>query len=361
MVMRYIICMTLLIIVSCGVVSSAQETVASTQYMAYSVSNGADCVDNVPVVNACRNNCGSSCGLDRCGYAKGSGFIAGYEFLWLKPQFTNNLSYTSTEGLNIQGFGLDTDYDFAPRVWFGYQFCNGFSARLRYWQFDNKLDDVTLESENGINYQAPAYFDVFFSQNGPITVRDSLKADVIDLDFLQDFYWCRSRFSVGGGISYAGLRMDRYLYTDSFYDYTTTESRIAHFEGIGPTLTAELKRQFGSSGFSFVGGIRGTVLFGKQRYQITDVMVSGESVDESGIGMSADCTRSILAGWIGVQYDRRIFSTTDMFVRLSWEGQYWNSFGLPMYSGSSNSSAFENLSGNDVAFQGLGIAFGIRR
>ena len=59
--------------------------------------------------------------------------------------------------------------------------------------------------------------------------------------------------------------------------------------------------------------------------------------------------RGIVAATIGVQYDREVCCGTDLFARLSWEGQYWNGFGSPVSTE------------GDLIFQGLGIAFGLRR
>lgn len=372
-----------IVAVSSTALSAAQNRGPVGQYAAYTLSAGAE-VDvngnNYPSTNAsydsferdcgyesgCESGCGCGCGLDWRERAATSGFIAGFEFLWLKPHFSYSNNYqqyiVNSDLLNrsslTQEYGLSADYELAPRVWIGYQLCSGLSARLRYWQFDQKIDSRTLESTDEISLRANSWWgEVIASDGGVMEIKNSLDVDVIDFDVMQDFNWCHTRLSLGGGISYAGLRMDRgssgiYSVVPNLESFNEDRT-INRFEGIGPTLTAELKRQIFESGFSLVGGVRGTVLFGRQKLQNNGVneRVSVESAELEAYSYanSSNVCRSIFAGWIGVQYDREILNGTDVFARLSWEGQYWNGFGSPMYVDS------------DLAFEGLGVAFGIRR
>ncbi len=307
--------------------------------------------------------CASCCGIgDWRERADSSGWIAGYEFLWLKPHFSSGLNFESEVdqgAINTeQQFGFRTDYDLAPRVWFGYQWCSGFAARLRYWQFDQGLGSNAFAATSENIYWAPSELNIdgfYIDEPGEfLAVQNGIKADVIDLDLTQDFNWCHTRLTLGGGISYAGLRMDRRLASITIDDQDRTvieaEERTIRFEGIGPTVLAELKRQVRCSCISLVGSVRGTALFGRQRTLVRFVSVTeGYPPWVQTSSLSTNRTRAIFAATIGVQYDREICCGTDLFARLSWEGQYWNDFGSPVRND------------GDLAFQGLGIAFGLRR
>lgn len=365
-------------------------------------SDYSDCSDCSGSSDCSCSSCSSGCNQNLSGYGRqggSSGIIAGYEFLWLKPQFSKGINYETyrekddhgsrEEGLLdwdwcekdsiTKSHGFDNDYNIAPRVWIGHQWCGGFAIRLRYWQYDHDLGDDFVRGEDGCEHYAPSR-----SSKGEcgekdfMKVENSIKADIIDLDFTQDFTWCRNRFTIGGGISYASLRMDRDLFSmspKSFWGHylhheMLKENTSTHFEGIGPTVLLEWKRCIRNSGLSFVGGLRGTVLFGefnefsKGRTSYIRMENGGNDFDSDEYSSDRDGyeegatykyrssinrTRAILTASIGVQYDREICCGTDAFVRLSWEGQYWNGFGSPV----------EN--DGDLAFQGLGIALGIRR
>ncbi len=191
-----------------------------------------------------------------------------------------------------------------------------------------------------------------------LAIRNGLDVDVIDLDFTQDFNWCYTRLTLGGGISYAGLRIDRglaFMGTDySQNQVVSAEEYTSRFEGIGPSILAELKRRIGCSGISIVGGVRGTVLFGRERCSANFVQVNYNTEAPPDIytetfDSSANRCRAIVAASIGVQYDYEVCCGTDVFARLSWEGQYWNGFGTP------------TTPRGDLGFQGLGISAGLRR
>ena len=298
--------------------------------------------------------CDSDCDCGCIAAGAGAGWIVGYEFLWLKPHFSEGINYQSsipagqTNIYATEEYGYQTDFNLAPRVWIGYQTCSGFAARLRYWQFDHSLGSYAFLATAGQSYYAPSTYGDFTATDGDtLAIQNGMKADVIDFDLTQDFNWGHTRLTLGGGLSYAGLRMDRYV---AMVSGTTlsAEARASRFQGIGPTALAELKRQVGNSGFSVVGSARGTVLFGREKVLI-GYASTGQTTELRTYGLSTNRCRGIIAATIGVQYDREILNGIDAFARLSWEGQYWSGFGNPTGPG------------GDLAFQGIGISAGIRR
>ena len=365
-----------------GIASAAAQSYVSpnSRYLSepvgYSAADGTAVnggVINCSYKSAATNTACSSC-ADDCSCSGGcigdwreradsAGWIAGYEFLWLKPHFSNGINFTemtfTTNSTTVQDHDFSADYDLAPRVWLGYQFCSGLAARIRYWQFDHGLGGQALESTNDIYYESfeayghGPYVDYFDAGGGEdLVIQNGIKADVIDVDLTQDFNWRHTRLTLGGGISYAGLRMDRSVAVTGWTGPEGGEY-ATRFEGVGPTVLAELKRQVRESGFSIVGGVRGTILFGREKSLARETYTwdswQGPVTDTTIFSRTADRCRAIVAASIGVQYDREIMTGTDAFVRLSWEGQYWNGFGSPV--------SHEG----DLAFEGLGISLGIRR
>jgi hypothetical protein len=66
---------------------------------------------------------------------------AGFEFVFLRPQWESNLAFTTLEanGLGdewISDTELDHDFAVSPRLWFGYGSATGIGVRGRYWEFD---------------------------------------------------------------------------------------------------------------------------------------------------------------------------------------------------------------------------------
>ncbi|MHB1033015.1 MAG: Lpg1974 family pore-forming outer membrane protein [Pirellulales bacterium] len=300
------------------------------------------------------------------------GIYAGYEFLFIRPYFENQSAYILGHVISQQGvvgtieetvpFG--TPYQLTPRVWLGYASCSGLGARVRYWQFDHDTPSVTVGTvtgdtantevqgngtlsavgaeAQGNNFRGAVEGDALFASH-------SLKLDALDVDITQDFNWWNTLILLGGGIRYAKMEQDYFAAAVTGapqFEFLFFEH---NFEGVGPTVAVDLKRQLGSSGFSILGSARGSVVFGHASEIGIDADRGVEGF-EFNVALSKNSdARGIGEVQLAVQYEQTVFANSSLFVRGGWEGQLWQEFGGP------------NFDTGDLAMQGFSLALGINR
>jgi hypothetical protein len=306
----------------------------------------------------CDQTSAPSCCIRRARCHTG-GIIGGYDFVWLKPHFSNSRTYTVFEegGANDhQIYGsFSTTYELAPRFWLGYQWRSGVGARIRYWQFDHNLMNETHTSDATYTYY---YKSLTASGGESLTFTNGMEMHVMDIEFFQDMQWWNTQLTVGGGLRYGKVLFDGVAHEYSAAStLLQTERDQTTFEGIGPTVFIDFERPIRSSAFSIVGGLRGSVLFGrgwKESCLANEVSPASITYLQKG-----NRTTSVLEATFGVQYDRAMTRGTDMFVRLAWEGQTWCDIGSPT-SGASVSASYEATS-TDMGLEGISLCFGISR
>ncbi|MBN1591369.1 MAG: hypothetical protein JW888_17785, partial [Pirellulales bacterium] len=271
-----------------------------------------------------------SCGPCRSQVCCGNpGIIGGYDFVWLKPHFSNAVAY----GVFIEGgdddteidYGYPTDYENAPRLWLGYQGCNGLGARIRYWQFDQQILSQNLVSDATTTY----YFEGFAASAGAeLDISGGIEMHVLDLEFMQDIDWGRTQLTVGAGLRYAKLRFtgSGILSNTNGVDTASRFSEIT-FEGVGPTVFVDFQRRIRQSRLSVVGGLRGSVLFGRGRNDYVQYNLVAHT-SYSDLERDNRTTGAMEAN-IGLQYDRSLTRGVDAFIRCAWEGQLWYDVGSP--------------------------------
>jgi hypothetical protein len=94
------------------------------------------------------------------------------------------------------------------------------------------------------------------------------------------------------------------------------------FEGWGPTVTAEGRLPIGCRPLALVGNLRGSLLFGDQKFSNTAQMTRGEK---------RDVMMQVIESQVGLEY-RRCFLGGIISARALLEGQYW-ALGEAGYSG----------------------------
>ena len=310
---------------------------------------------------ACTQSAGGSCGCG-CDWRESSrsaGVIGGYDIVWLKPHFSNATSYGTIvdEGGTGGGSAVDhsyrTDYELTPRFWLGYQWCNGFGARARYCQFVDRLGSgafsTDVDTDIFVQYGSnnPWESDSIWAEDEEILAfAHRMKMDVVDVEATQNLKWRHTRLTAGGGVRYAKIRFqsESALFDEVATDAVSVENT---FEGVGPTVFLDVERSIGQTGFSVVGGLRGSVLFGRRRYNLLWLDL-GEGADWEVTQRGYRAT-GVLEASIGVQYNVCLCRGTDAFARCTWEGQLWNDVGSPT-----------TVKG-DLAMEGLSIAVGITR
>lgn len=275
-----------------------------------------------------------------------SGITGGYDFLFLKPRFAYGYSYNSyyDDGLHRDSdvHAYSTSYAFTPRFWLGYQGQERLGVRVRYTQYDQQIvaTDVTAPADRTL------YYDGLMAAPGDeLHFHDYLEMHVLDAEFTKDFAWQYAKVTAGAGIRYAKVicHGDGYVSSGGVTQETTLYRE--GFEGVGPTLFLDVKTPIRQSALSLIGGLRGSVLFGRSPLAyVSENPITDESYSEHGTG---DGTVSVLECNVGLQYDRSLSNQLNGFIRLTWEGQLW----------------FDAASsvGGDVGMDGLCIAVGVSR
>lgn len=279
------------------------------------------------------------------------GITGGYDFLALSPHFSNGISYqtrvivASDSVVNTHGY--PTDYNMAPRFWLGYQGDNGMGMRLRYSQYDQQLTNQTIDS---IDATRTIFFDGLSATNGQImSFGTGMELHVLDVDVTKDFEAWHGQLTVGAGVRYADLQ---YGYaarvTDNIGGLQFLSNGENTFEGTGPSAFVDFNTPIRQSRLSVIGGLRGSVLFGRG----TDIDVVQRVIAPAALNASierANRSTGVVDASLGLQYDRGITGGVDGFIRCTWEGQLWMDVGSPVQSG------------GDMSMQGLCIGAGITR
>ena len=176
-----------------------------------------------------------------------------------------------------------------------------------------------------------------------------MKLDVLDFDVTQDVEVWSAKLTAGAGLRYANLRYDyAATVTDGVGGLQFVSAGESGFEGVGPTAFVDFQAPIRQGNLSVVGGLRGSVLFGRGRdVDIVDRVI--DPVTTSATVEFANRSTGVLEGSIGLQYDRTLSSGVDAFIRCAWEGQLWMDVGSPVQSG------------GDMTMEGLAVCFGITR
>ncbi|NLE37403.1 MAG: hypothetical protein GX621_05195 [Pirellulaceae bacterium] len=330
---------------------ATDPSVAKIAYLEDKVANLETSLQGCRTNGAC---CDPVCGVSRaCCHT--SGIIGGYDFLLLKPRFSNSLAYgRSYEVGPIEvdsATTFETDYEMAPRFWLGYKGKTGLGGRIRYMQFDHTLMEGHLLSDADNSYFINYFNNVWgpggivAADGGRLDFIHDMEMHVLDLDVTQDLRWGRTQLTIGGGLRYVELN-----FTSTASGSTGEQSDLAlfqnTFEGVGPTVFLEAQRRLGQSSLSLVGGARGSVLFGRSR----NWEYWGSTAGEYYVALErGDQTTGVIEGMIGVQYDRALTRGVDAFLRAGWEGQLWFDVGSPVSTQ------------GDMGMQGLSLSIGITR
>lgn len=229
-------------------------------------------------------------------------WYAGMDAVIVRPQLG---------ALSVGGVQLTPDFDYkvSPRFWAGVTNSNGLGARVTYWTFD-------------ANESLPAagtFADV--------------EVDSLDLDTTVNASICNTDLTFFGGIKYGKIR------TELNADLGIIDANLAHqFEGFGPTLGMEVRRQIRQSNFALVGMLRGSWLFGQTDLEIQDlVAVNAE-----------DSMTQVWEARLGVEYTRCVGDRgATLIARAVWEAQAWEI------------APVATLISQDIGFQGPAFSLGL--
>jgi hypothetical protein len=255
-------------------------------------------------------------------------------------------------GVNAS-LGFDHEFEITPRLWLGFKSACGLGIRGRYWQYDHSangaLDFSITEYDDGESESwSPKALD-------NLSILHELEMHTFDVEVTQDFNWCRSDITIGGGVRYARFQQDlNILYTlksrrPRIQDGYLYANYGSGFEGAGPTFSLNLRRRIGQSNFYFTGGFRESVIFvattkdlsvGGQRRQRNGGAPTNDQNGDNGddedsllnddellrVTARNEEVRAITELQVGLQYERCLECCT-LLLHGGYEGQIWHSTG----------------------------------
>jgi hypothetical protein len=218
-----------------------------------------------PTVSA--QDCGITCG----------GWFGGVDAVIAKPHFE--------DGRDVDDDEPQFEYVASPRFWLGYQNCEGFGVRSRYWSYRQESS--------------------FGDLDGPDGGTTLLRLQSLDVDITQQVCLGPVAANLFGGLKYAK------------YDHCERERTIPEysqgFEGLGPTLGLEASLPIYNSGFELLAGCRYSHLFGE-----TATFDDGDPYEPT-----PDDHGSIFETQLGVQYQCHVGCGGLLAVRALVESQNW--------------------------------------
>ncbi len=256
-------------------------------------------------------------------FQSSGGLVGGLDVLFLRA-YGNTYDEMMHRNLSNGDIAPSNDYEISPRMWLGYVGQSGFGIRSRWFQYQH-----TLKAATGTFADWPDADDT-------TEARNYLDVYAVDIDFMQRVDLGCWDLNAGAGIRVGGVKRLTTLETTRGSD-TLDAAYRSRFEGVGPTIFAELKRPIIGTGISLIANARGALLFGDGRW---------EAVEEAG---GSDSVVGVGEVQIGLEYARQLGYGTIGFAQCVWEGQMW-----------SNATQFEG-GRDDLGLTGIALNFGITR
>lgn len=184
--------------------------------------------------------CGGSLGCDSCGGCDGclagccndccsTKFYVGLDFAVLKPE---------VETLRVPGSQVaitpDHEYEIAPRLFAGFETCNGFGGQISYWTLETGRDTPTSIRQ----------------------IINELDMQAADVDITKSVTVGGWSVQAGAGGRWAQVENGYYLATNASQRFRT------QFEGSGPTAVLNIRRPLGCGSWALVGEGRASFLYG---------------------------------------------------------------------------------------------------
>lgn len=223
--------------------------------------------------DCCGDSCDIPCGTGGCG-----GLIAGFDFVFLQANFSDNPGFfrTQTNGqlYNDKAENFVYNPQLASRPWFGYEHASGLGARARYFVYDESSSPLRGTSTFDTALAAPftpegfrtpsttAAGDNFLAVSG-------VRVSTVDLEGTKRACFGNWSLLAAGGFRY-GLVRQTYSaqITDNQSELLATSQYGHRFEGFGPLVGLEARRQV-TCNITFFSAARFALLFGHGSGQLT--------------------------------------------------------------------------------------------
>jgi len=286
-----------------------------------------------PVVGCEETTC-----ADCCDCACSPGFYSGVAVVFAKPHFKEafQISLVNTVGQQTL-VPFSYDYSPTPRVWLGYVGRDGMGLRADYWQFNQTGDSRSVRPDGLSIVSAGAHATtvifpatILAAVGETLTATDALETHIVNMEgtLHRDLGWIS--FVGGGGIRYVSLKQT----LSSFVNDAVPDnlSWLRRYEGIGPTVSVDAKRQIGQTGLSFIAGGGGALLFGHKNL---NRVATGNDVFPTGavspLLVLDDADEVVGTGELslGAEWTRTFASGATLTVKGTYEAQLWAEAGAP--------------------------------
>jgi hypothetical protein len=303
-----------------------------------------------------------------------TGWIGGAGVYYIKPAWDNNQAYVQAQS---DGAGTTTStrtdfdygYEFAPQAWLGYVGTSGFGVRGRWWMFDHSADSISFaDPADGTIFLAQApllYLPTFLSGSpgtlvpvfvgGPgaqYTFQSNLDLYAIDLEGVQVIEHEQWTWVFSGGVRYAHIAQKYNVYVNNGAAFENMVSGH-NFNGLGPTVSLEGRRNIGMTGFALYANARGSILGGdgKQSVQVSRSAGGGTFLNASSQNWEI---LSIGELEVGTEWSR-LLGVAKFFVRGGFVGQVWHS------AGNASNTGLDGLpdDNTNLGFYGFRLALGV--
>ena len=130
------------------------------------------------IANLVSPSCGDGCCDPQhccngaCGHGALNRWPTGVELTFLRADIHNNRAFRSPTD-DDRNLNFDYDVEASPRLWFGYEQCDGLGWRITWWEFNHAPDRVFAQSESGEEILSLKFDDFEFSS---ATTTDNLLA-----------------------------------------------------------------------------------------------------------------------------------------------------------------------------------------
>jgi Legionella pneumophila major outer membrane protein precursor len=276
----------------------------------------------------------------------------------MEPIFQSNPAYINGHINNGAAVYKQTDFSQnatgAPLAWLGYTWSGGWGIRGRWFEFSSSGN--TSDTVGPLGIYAPGGISLPSTNPGDaVSASSVLYGDVVDLEATYTMGGDNWSLIGSAGVRYVHLNQS---YSLGVFDPTngiTKVYSVNNFNGAGPTLAIEGRRQIGASPFALYGSARGSIVFGEahQWANIADP-VNGTMVF-GGRQTSVLCIGEMELGaeWrLALGRGRSSF-----YTQLGCVGQFWTGAGNPSQALSVNTS---NIApGSNFGFIGGVIRAGI--
>jgi hypothetical protein len=246
----------------------------------------------------------------------------------------------------------------------GYSSAQGWGLRGRAWWFqDSNSTSIAFDPGTIVASAAPLGLSVVtpnpFLNTGSMSVSGLLRMHIFDGEFTEELHMGWWDFLIGGGARYARLRQEyQAVANDPTLGTMQTVQSVSKLDGVGPVISAEAQRRFGTSGLSFYALGRGSLLFGINRQNVN--LSAGV---ETTASRNANSTIPVGEVEAGLQYTHYWTNTWRTVLRVGCFAQTWWGIGnssnsSPVFNGlggvESNAHSNENLT-----LLGLNVMAGI--